>query len=44
MKAKTIAVIGGGSAGFTAARVAPNLGAGGLFFMAANAEHVSLCI
>lgn len=45
MKAKnTIAVIGGGSAGFTAARVASNLGAHVLFFMGDHADHASLCI
>jgi pyruvate/2-oxoglutarate dehydrogenase complex dihydrolipoamide dehydrogenase (E3) component len=41
---KTIAVIGGGSAGFTAARVASELGAHVLFFMGDNADHASLCI
>lgn len=43
-KPKTIAVIGGGSAGFTAARVASELGAHVLFFMGDNADHASLCI
>jgi mercuric reductase len=43
-KAKTIAVIGGGSAGFTAARIASELGARVLFFMGDNADHASLCI
>ncbi len=43
-KAKTIAVLGGGSAGFTAARVACEQGAHVLFFMGANADHASLCI
>jgi pyruvate/2-oxoglutarate dehydrogenase complex dihydrolipoamide dehydrogenase (E3) component len=42
--AKTIAVIGGGSAGFTAARIASELGARVLFFMGDNADHASLCI
>ncbi|MEP6685723.1 MAG: NAD(P)/FAD-dependent oxidoreductase [Verrucomicrobiota bacterium] len=41
---KTIAVIGGGSAGFTAARTASGLGARVLFFMGDNADHASLCI
>ncbi len=44
MKPKTIAIIGGGSAGFTAARVASDLGANVLFFMGTNPEHASLCI
>lgn len=45
MKAEnTVAVIGGGSAGFTAARVASNLGAHVLFFMGDHADHASLCI
>ena len=43
-KSKTIAVIGGGSAGFTAARVASDLGAHVLFFMGDHADHASLCI
>src|SRR5450432_1059213 len=43
-KAKTIAVIGGGSAGFTGARMACKLGAKVLFFMGENADHASLCI
>ncbi len=42
--AKTIAVIGGGSAGFTAARIASELGARVLFFVGDNADHASLCI
>jgi pyruvate/2-oxoglutarate dehydrogenase complex dihydrolipoamide dehydrogenase (E3) component len=42
--AKTIAVIGGGSAGFTAARTASALGAHVLFFMGDNADQASLCI
>ncbi len=41
---KTIAVIGGGSAGFTAARLAGKQGAIVLFFMGDNADHASLCI
>ncbi len=41
---KTIAVLGGGSAGFTAARVACEQGAKVLFFMGDNADHASLCI
>ena len=41
---KTIAVIGGGSAGFTAARLACKNGARVLFFMGDNADHASLCI
>jgi pyruvate/2-oxoglutarate dehydrogenase complex dihydrolipoamide dehydrogenase (E3) component len=44
METKTIAVIGGGSAGFTAARTASELGARVLFFMGDNADHASLCI
>ncbi len=43
-KRKTIAVLGGGSAGFTAARVACKEGANVLFFMGDNADHASLCI
>ncbi len=43
-KPKTIAVLGGGSAGFTAARVACGEGANVLFFMGDNADHASLCI
>lgn len=43
-KSKTIAIIGGGSAGFTAARVASELGAHVLFFMGDHADHASLCI
>ncbi len=43
-KAKTIAVIGGGSAGFTAARTTSELGARVLFFMGDHADHASLCI
>ncbi len=42
--AKTIAVIGGGSAGFTAARIASELGARVLFFVGDNADYASLCI
>ncbi len=41
---KTIAVLGGGSAGFTAARTASENGARVLFFMGENADHASLCI
>jgi mercuric reductase len=41
---KTIAVLGGGSAGFTAARTAARNGARVLFFMGDNADHASLCI
>src|SRR5438552_16774483 len=44
MKQKTIAVIGGGSAGLTAARTAHELGAKVLFFMGDNADRASLCI
>jgi len=44
MKQKTIAVIGGGSAGLTAARTSHALGAKVLFFMGDNAERASLCI
>ena len=44
MKQKTIAVIGGGSAGLTAARTAHELGAKVLFFMGDNADRSSLCI
>jgi pyruvate/2-oxoglutarate dehydrogenase complex dihydrolipoamide dehydrogenase (E3) component len=41
---KTIAVLGGGSAGFTAARIASENGARVLFFMGDNADHASLCV
>jgi mercuric reductase len=41
---KTIAVLGGGSAGFTAARIAAQNGARVLFFMGDNADYASLCI
>lgn len=41
---KTIAVLGGGSAGFTAARIASENGARVNFFMGDNADHASLCI
>jgi mercuric reductase len=44
MKRKTIAVIGGGSAGLTAARTAHEFGAKVLFFMGDNADRASLCI
>jgi pyruvate/2-oxoglutarate dehydrogenase complex dihydrolipoamide dehydrogenase (E3) component len=43
-KGKTIAVLGGGSAGFTAARTACKQGANVLFFMGDHADHASLCI
>ncbi|MGI8438339.1 MAG: dihydrolipoyl dehydrogenase family protein [Chthoniobacterales bacterium] len=43
-KQKIIAVIGGGSAGLTAARVAHKEGAHVLFFMGDNPDHSSLCI
>jgi len=41
---KTIAVLGGGSPGFTAARIASETGARVLFFMGDNADHASLCV
>lgn len=41
---KTIAVIGGGSAGLTAARIACKLGAHVLFFIGDRGDHASLCI
>ena len=41
---KTIAILGGGSAGFTAARIASETGARVLFFMGDNADHASLCV
>jgi pyruvate/2-oxoglutarate dehydrogenase complex dihydrolipoamide dehydrogenase (E3) component len=44
MKQRTIAVIGGGSAGLTAARTAHELGAKVLFFMGDNADRASLCV
>ena len=44
MKAKTIAVLGGGSAGLTAAQTASRRGANVLFFMGDNADHASLCV
>jgi pyruvate/2-oxoglutarate dehydrogenase complex dihydrolipoamide dehydrogenase (E3) component len=44
MKRKTIAVIGGGSAGLTAARTVHELGAKVLFFMGDNADRASLCV
>jgi pyruvate/2-oxoglutarate dehydrogenase complex dihydrolipoamide dehydrogenase (E3) component len=44
MQQKTIAVIGGGSAGLTGARTACQLGAKVLFFMGDNADYASLCI
>lgn len=43
-KRKTIAVLGGGSAGLTAAHVACKQGARVLFFMGDNADHASLCV
>ncbi|MEP6822923.1 MAG: FAD-dependent oxidoreductase, partial [Chthoniobacterales bacterium] len=43
-KRKTIAILGGGSAGFTAARIAHAHGARVLFFMGDNADHASLCV
>jgi pyruvate/2-oxoglutarate dehydrogenase complex dihydrolipoamide dehydrogenase (E3) component len=43
-KTKTIAVIGGGSAGLTAARVACHRGANVLFFVGDKGDHSSLCI
>ncbi len=44
MAATTIAVLGGGSAGFTAARTAAKHGARVLFFMGDNADLASLCV
>jgi len=44
MERKTVAVLGGGSAGFTAARTAAKLGARVLFFMGDNADQASLCV
>ena len=41
---KTIAILGGGSAGFTAARIASEGGARVLFFMGDDADHASLCV
>ena len=41
---RTIAVLGGGSAGFTAAQTAAKLGARVLFFMGDNADRASLCV
>src|SRR5262249_17531016 len=41
---KTIAVLGGGSTGFTAARIAAQQGARVLFFIGVHADHASLCI
>ncbi|HJT80010.1 MAG TPA: FAD-dependent oxidoreductase, partial [Chthoniobacterales bacterium] len=43
-KPRTIAVIGGGSAGFTGARTACQLGANVLFFVGDKGDHSSLCI
>lgn len=44
MPNSTVAVLGGGSAGFTAARTAAKLGAKVLFFMGDNADAASLCV
>lgn len=41
---RTIAILGGGSAGFTAAQTAAKLGARVLFFMGDNADMASLCV
>jgi pyruvate/2-oxoglutarate dehydrogenase complex dihydrolipoamide dehydrogenase (E3) component len=41
---RTVAVLGGGSAGFTAARTAAKHGARVLFFMGDNADMASLCV
>lgn len=41
---QTVAVLGGGSAGFTAARTAAQLGARVVFFMGDNADMASLCV
>mgnify|MGYP001989272596 CR=1 FL=1 len=41
---RTIAVLGGGSAGFTAAQTAAKLGTRVLFFMGDNADMASLCV
>ncbi len=41
---KTIAVVGGGSAGFTAARTAAKLGARVVLFLGDNADLASLCV
>lgn len=41
---KTVAVIGGGSAGFSAARCAADLGARVVLFMGENADRASLCV
>jgi pyruvate/2-oxoglutarate dehydrogenase complex dihydrolipoamide dehydrogenase (E3) component len=41
---KTIAILGGGSAGFTAARTAARLGARVLLFLGDNADRASLCV
>ena len=43
-RARTIAVLGGGSAGFTAAQTAAQQGAKVFFFMGDNADHASLCV
>lgn len=44
VKQRTIAVLGGGSAGFTAARTAARKGARVLFFMGPEADFASLCV
>ncbi|NKB88624.1 MAG: hypothetical protein GKS06_10425 [Acidobacteria bacterium] len=44
MTQRTVAVLGGGSAGFTAARTAAKQGARVLFFMGDNADAASLCV
>jgi pyruvate/2-oxoglutarate dehydrogenase complex dihydrolipoamide dehydrogenase (E3) component len=44
MDRKTIAVVGGGSAGFTAARAAARSGARVVLFLGDNAEQASLCV
>jgi len=41
---RTVAVVGGGSAGFTAARVAAEHGARVLLFMGEDPDHASLCV
>jgi pyruvate/2-oxoglutarate dehydrogenase complex dihydrolipoamide dehydrogenase (E3) component len=44
MEQKTVAVLGGGSAGFTAARTAAKLGARVILFLGDNADQASLCV
>lgn len=44
MSRRTVAVVGGGSAGFTAARKAADLGARVVLFMGDDAERASLCV